>query len=80
MRGSAPGMRWRGALPHASDIHSLFVPTGRRSVRLDWRHPLAIPFVLSVMALSPLLLAWAGAVWGLRRVRLRRQPTKFSKR
>lgn len=55
--------RWQGVrrtvqhnLPRKNDINELFIATGRHQVRLNWRSPLAIPFVLSIVVLSPLLL------------------------
>lgn len=39
--------------------HTLFIPTGRRTVRLNWSNPLALPLVAMVVVLSPLLLVWA---------------------
>lgn len=58
--------KWRhDRLPHATDINTLFIATERHHVRLDWRHPLAIPFVTLLVVLSPLLLVVASVFWVL---------------
>ena len=55
-------------MPHTQDVNTLFIPTGRHQVRLDWRHPLAIPFVLTIVVLSPLLLIVAALLWVIDKV------------
>ena len=67
-------MRLRLWRINATDVNDLFVPVGKREVRFNWRHPLAIPVVLAVIVLSPLLLLWAGYIWVLRRTSTFRQP------
>lgn len=54
---------WNDRVPRTQDVNTLFIPTGRHQVRLDWRHPLAIPFVVMIVVLSPLLLIVATLVW-----------------
>ncbi len=69
-------------MPHTQDVNTLFIPTGRHQVRLDWRHPLAIPFVLTIVVLSPLLLIVAALVWVVDKVEpiYRARKTKGSDR
>lgn len=56
--------RWNDIVPHTTEIGSLFLATDRRHhVRLNWRNPFAIPFVLLVVVLSPLLLIVAVFQW-----------------
>ncbi len=55
--------RWNDVVPRVSDIQSLFIATGRHEVRLNWRHPFAIPLVVILVLLSPLLLLAASFGW-----------------
>lgn len=59
---------WRDRVPGVQDVNTLFIPTGRHRVRLDWRHRLAIPFVVMIVVLSPLLLISGTLVWMAGRV------------
>jgi hypothetical protein len=57
--------RATGAAVHIND---LFIPVGRHQVRFDWRHRAAIPFLLLVLVLSPLLLTWVAVYWVIEHV------------
>lgn len=59
---------WNDRVPHSVDINTLFIATGRHEVRLNWRSPFAIPFVLLLVVLSPLLLPLAGIFWVMDKV------------
>ena len=54
---------WNDRVPRTQEVNTLFIPTGRHQVRLDWRHRLAIPFVVTIVVLSPLLLILAALAW-----------------
>lgn len=56
--------------------HTLFIPTGRHTVRLNWRNPLAVPIVALVVLLSPLLALWAGIVFVADKVDLVRRSRR----
>lgn len=71
-RAAAPWHARIWPLPN-EHLHTLFIPTGRRTFRLNWRNPLALPLVLAAVVLSPALLLWALVVAaGDARERLRR--------
>jgi hypothetical protein len=82
VQGPRPSLRrltGRVAICAGSAAEGLFVPTGAYdkhglAVRLNWRHPLALPACCALVIAIPCLVILAGYVWiGRRRDRLSAQ-------
>lgn len=70
-RGQRIRMAVYRRMPHSNDFSTLFVGAGRRELKFNWRNPFAIPFIVLLVVLSPVLLVLRTMEWIATRIRLR---------